>query len=102
MFRALRFSSQLGFSIEDNTSEAIKSFLIKEDRINKLSKERIRDELCKLLVGKNVFNVLLNYVVMFKYTIKEVYDLYDYNQMNRHHQYQDLYLHTINVVSNEL
>src|SRR4030042_7168728 len=46
MLRACRFSSQLNFKIEDNTLDAIKKM---SKNINKISAERIRDEIIKLM-----------------------------------------------------
>ncbi len=58
MFRALRFSVQLGFDIEDKTYKAI----LKENKLVKsLSVERVREEFTKLLIGK--------YLENFKYII---------------------------------
>ncbi len=48
--RAIRFSAQLGFSIEEATLRAIPSTLT---TFRKVSQERIREELLKLLCGKN-------------------------------------------------
>ena len=50
MMRALRFSSQLGFSIEEETKKAIGQMAI---NIEKISAERIRTELTKLLLGRD-------------------------------------------------
>ncbi len=49
MLRAVRFSSQLGFEIEKETFEAVKN---KAGLIKNISKERIREELMKLLKGR--------------------------------------------------
>ncbi|HRN96237.1 MAG TPA: CCA tRNA nucleotidyltransferase [Candidatus Levybacteria bacterium] len=46
LMRAIRFASQLSFTIEDNTWEAIKKY---NSLIEKVSWERIRDELLKIL-----------------------------------------------------
>ncbi len=46
MMRAIRFSTQLGFEIEDKTFEAIKK---SADRIKIISQERITDELNKII-----------------------------------------------------
>lgn len=46
MFRAMRFSAQLGFSLEEETSKAIRRCA---DLCEKLSAERIRDEIEKIL-----------------------------------------------------
>lgn len=51
MLRAVRFSAQLGFDIEEETYAAIKN---KADLIEHISKERIREELLKLLAGRHV------------------------------------------------
>ena len=46
MMRAIRFSSQLGFTIEEKTFQAIKD---EADRISIVSQERITDELTKII-----------------------------------------------------
>ncbi len=46
LLRACRFSSQLGFKIEENTQNAIK---VCHEYIGRISAERIRDELVKIL-----------------------------------------------------
>jgi poly(A) polymerase len=49
MFRAIRFASQLNFQIEDTTYESISE---NKERIHILSKERIIDELNKILLSQ--------------------------------------------------
>lgn len=53
MLRAVRFSAQLGFRIESETMKAMQD---KADNISWIAKERIKAELDKLWVGKDVFN----------------------------------------------
>ncbi len=48
MMRAVRFSAQLGFEIEENTFKAIRPLA---ERLRMVSKERIQTELSKLLVS---------------------------------------------------
>lgn len=48
MLRAVRFAAQLGFLIEDNTWKALKD---NASLINKISAERIREELYKLIMS---------------------------------------------------
>ncbi len=50
MMRAIRFSAELGFEIEEKTYEAIKALA---PTIEKISAERIRDELVKTIVSDN-------------------------------------------------
>ena len=49
MMRAIRFATQLGFTIEDETLAAIKD---NKDRIRIISQERITDELNKIMLSK--------------------------------------------------
>lgn len=53
MLRAVRFSAQLGFVIE---SETLAAMQIKAADISWIAKERIKAELDKLWIGKDVFN----------------------------------------------
>ncbi len=50
MMRAVRFATQLGFSIEENTFAAIKR---NRNRISIVSTERITDELNKIILAEN-------------------------------------------------
>lgn len=50
MFRALRFASELGFAIEHDTQQAIED---NADLMSKISKERIKDELTKIVMSEN-------------------------------------------------
>lgn len=54
MMRALRFSAQLGFEIEENTRLAIRE---NAGLIKNISRERIRDELIKLILSDNPLNI---------------------------------------------
>ena len=58
ILRALRFSSVLGYKIEENTAKA--AFALAKT-IAKVSSERIRVELCKLICGSFAKEILLNY-----------------------------------------
>jgi len=95
IMRALRFSSVLGFEIEKNTE--ISLF---ENRLllNEISKERISDELKKLLCGKNVLDVLLKYKEIFGVIIPELEPTFGFLQKTPHHVY-DVWEHTARAVS---
>ncbi|MCI2001235.1 MAG: CCA tRNA nucleotidyltransferase [Clostridia bacterium] len=56
MLRAIRFASQLGFDIEENTKKALEENV---DLISKISSERIREEICKLLISPYTNNIHL-------------------------------------------
>ncbi|MCH5197804.1 MAG: CCA tRNA nucleotidyltransferase [Oscillospiraceae bacterium] len=58
ILRALRFSSVLGFSVEEKTAASI---IKNRDNLKKISSERIFTELKKLLEGKNCLSILINY-----------------------------------------
>lgn len=98
MLRALRFMAQLNFTISKDTYEAIKKLC---SNISKISKERIRDELTKILLSDNpqvleliitsgLEDYLFNGITPFK------------NILNCPHQnpwhYTDVFHHTMDVV----
>lgn len=57
MLRAFRFSSLLGFNIANSTYKAIREM---RKLISKVSKERIRDELMRMLEGENILGTLFS------------------------------------------
>ncbi len=59
ILRALRFSSVLGFVIDEETSKAIHS---EKHLLNNVSAERIYSEFTKLLCGKNARKILEDYI----------------------------------------
>ncbi len=63
ILRALRFSSVLGFEIEDNTAKAI--FALAEN-LKFVSSERIYAEIKKLICGANAQIVINEYLQVFK------------------------------------
>ena len=84
ILRALRFSSTYGFSIEAQTSAAIhrNRFLLKH-----IASERIQSEMNKILLGKGVLNVLLEYSDVFAVFIPEFSKCIGFNQNNSYHKY---------------
>lgn len=96
ILRAIRFSSVLGFNIEDSTKQAI--FRNKE-LLTKISQERIASELVKLLCGKNVRKVLVEYIDVLGVVIPELLPMKDFDQHNYHHIY-DVLTHTAVSVEN--
>lgn len=96
IMRAVRFSSVLGFQIEENTKYAI--FKNKE-LLKNISSERIASELVKLLCGENVKKVLLEYADILGVVIPELLPMKGFEQRNIHHIY-DIFEHTAVAVEN--
>lgn len=77
MMRALRFSAQLDFSIEENTFNAIKE---NAHLIKNISMERIREELFKLILSHNNERlILLRESNMAHYFSKELSEILNNN-----------------------
>ncbi len=91
ILRALRFSSVLGFDIEDNTSAAIHSC---KELLRNISPERIYTEFTKLLCGKNVASVISDYHDVIAEFIPEITHMIGFDQQNPHHCY-DVFRHTL-------
>ncbi len=58
MMRAVRFSAELNFSIEKKTLEAIKA---NASSINEIAKERIKDELLKILASPHPYEGIVTF-----------------------------------------
>ena len=97
ILRAFRFMSRLGFSLSENTIEAIKK---QKDLLKSIPEERITTEFSKLLLGENVKNTLtaMKDTGVLELIIPEFKATYDFNQYNPHHNL-DLFNHIISVVS---
>ena len=96
ILRAIRFSAQLDFTIEEKTLDAIKD---NKDLIKNISAERIRDELCKILISNNARKGLnlLKECGLIQIIIPEIVPSIGFNQRNMHH-YEDVFNHTLSVV----
>lgn len=92
MMRAVRFAATLGFKIEPNTESAIKK---NSPWLQAVSKERIRDELLKIIMSDNpAFGIeLLRRLKLLRYIIPELEEGYKVTQ-NKHHIY-DCYEHAL-------
>ncbi|MBR4555401.1 MAG: HD domain-containing protein [Ruminococcus sp.] len=96
IMRALRFASVLGFSIDEQTSQAIfeKRYLLEY-----VSGERIFSELKKLLCGRNAVSVLIEYKDVFAAIMPEITPCFGLEQHNKHHCY-DVWTHIAHSVGN--
>lgn len=96
LMRAARFASQLGFAIEDNTFEKM---IERSHSILSISKERVMDEMNKILLSPNPrvgLEVLMRTGIM-NFVIPELSLQYNYNQNSCYHAL-NLWEHTIRVV----
>ena len=98
MLRAVRFSSQLGFNIDDNTRKSIKEY---SQRLEILSPERIADEVNKILMSNNpsVGFIELEKLNLLKYIIPELIDLKGIEEIEGQ-THKDNFYHTLEVVDN--
>ena len=91
MLRAIRFSAQLNFKIDENVLVTIKEL---KDNIKNISKERIREEFNKTILGNPKKIEILKECGILDYIIPGINELYGFNQNNPYHIY-DLYEHTL-------
>ncbi len=72
ILRAIRFASVLGFEIEQKTRKSLEK---NKKLLENISKERIRDEFNKTLLGENVKAVLLDFREIFEVFIPELSEI---------------------------
>ena len=96
ILRAFRFISKLGFNLDRKTAEAIYK---KRKFLTKISKERIFDELSKILMGKFVKKAFIEMkkLRVLEMIIPEFYYAYNFDQNNPNHP-DDLFNHIIKVI----
>jgi len=98
MMRAIRFATQLNFSIDGQVIDAIK---LRAERIKIVSAERITDELNKIILSPHPsigFNYLFD-TGLLKYIFPQMVDLYgvDFIDGKGH---KDNFYHTLQVLDN--
>ncbi len=76
ILRALRFASQLNFSIEDQTSRAI---LDTKETLSYVSVERIQEEFTKYIEGDGFLPLLYPYRKVFSVFLNEMKDIKDWD-----------------------
>jgi len=90
ILRGIRFSSVLGFKIENATRQAM---LDCKNLLHNISEERIAVEINKLLLGKNVKNAILENYEILGEIIPEIKKMHGFEQKNPWHIY-DVLTHT--------
>ncbi|WP_238883346.1 CCA tRNA nucleotidyltransferase [Clostridium sp. YIM B02551] len=96
MLRAIRFSCQLGFTIEKSTLDAIKK---NSELILNISSERIREEFLKIITSPYPTSGLrlLNSTGILKHILPELQSTVDFDQKTPYHN-KDVFEHTLSVV----
>lgn len=84
IMRAVRFSSQLGFRIDIRTARAIYDM---HPQLRDISRERLREELDKLICGSNAVEVLMEYSNVITSIISEFKPCIGLDQRSPYHKY---------------
>ena len=98
MMRAVRFASQLGFDIDDETFEGISR---QAERINIITKERIAVELNKILASPvpSIGLTLMHTSGLLKYVLPELERMSGVERRGKH-AHKDNFEHTMKVLDN--
>lgn len=96
MLRAVRFSAQLNYSIEENTLYAIEKHC---HLLNNISGERIRDELNKILLANPMIFQLLQSTGILRQVLPELDICFETAQKHPYHIY-NVGLHSLHAASN--
>ncbi len=95
ILRGLRFAARLDFAIEKATFAAM---LAQKDSLNCLARERVFEELGKLLLCVDA-EKLVRFAPILSAAIGELAPMVGFNQRSPHHAY-DVFTHTAYVVEN--
>lgn len=95
MLRACRFASRLDFTLDEATEAAATKL---SGNIRLISAERIREELFKLLMGRNPVRglELMRRTGLLAHVLPELMDCYGVEQVGRHHE--DVYHHCLTTL----
>lgn len=96
ILRALRFASVYGFTVEEKTADAIRKYY---ETLHNVAGERIREEMMKLLCGKDCGRILRAFPEVFCLIVPELKATVGFEQNNPHHLY-DVWEHTVRGVEN--
>lgn len=96
MMRAVRFSAQLGYTIEEETRNAIKELA---STLQNISAERIRTELVKLLVSDNPDFIRVAYETGITGYVLPEFDLCMETEQNNPHHYYNVGEHILHTLS---
>lgn len=96
ILRGLRFASVLDFTIEPQTAAAMRE---KKELLKTIAAERVLEELTKLLCGRAVRRVLMDFSDILGVVIPEILPSVGFDHQNPHHCY-DVWEHTACAVEN--
>ena len=94
ILRGVRFAVRYGLQVEPSTAKAMETLA---PRMEALSRERVFDELCKLLPALEAED-LLRFAPVIGEVLPDLKRQLGYDQKNRHHAH-DLYTHTALAVA---
>ena len=94
ILRALRFAATLDFRIEDDTLAAMYE---QNERLNRLSAERVLSEMNALLLGKRPASVFRRYAPILFDVLPETRGSYHCPQRSKFHRY-DVWEHTLHAL----
>lgn len=94
ILRGIRFAVRYGLTPEPETEKAMQTLA---PELDKLARERVMDELCKLLPRVQADD-LLRYSSILVYAIPELKPTIGFQQHSPHHQH-DVFTHTAHVVA---
>lgn len=94
ILRAMRFASQLGFSVEKETAEAM---VRNRQLLSCVSGERILSELTKLLTGKGAKKILGQFTPVMTAVIPEIEACVGFRQYSPYHN-MDVWQHTLEAL----
>ena len=95
ILRGLRFAARYGLTIENATRQAMAE---EKHLMDNLARERVFEELCKLLTAVKTAQQLITYAPILAAVIPELEPMIGFDQRSPHHAY-DVFTHTAYVVS---
>lgn len=98
ILRALRFASRLGFSLDDETEQAI---FLRAGLLSSISAERIYSELCGILCGSQAGSIIQEYAAVFSVFIPEMREIIDFPQNSKYHCF-DVLGHTCKAIDSSV
>lgn len=98
IMRAIRFATQLGFTIAEDTLAAM---IKTRDRLEIISQERITEELLKILAADqpSIGLMLMSETGVLDIVLPEIAELRGVEQRGEHH-HKDVFKHTLKVLDN--